>query len=410
MAETENTDLSPDVFRAGVDSGIESIQALRASLAGRAIRTAAEKEAIRVAAEALLEAATDLANTVDDLTEDKEPFGGTESYWTVFRFFTSERNRFQPISIDEVWKHLAKNYDVTLEDPQTIKDTLLDWAHDIENDARERLGIGGFFEEFEGKLVFSERDTGNLAPAKVPAPVPAPPARPVEVKSQLPRVEERADENDIAGYIVNILSALENGAAPQPDVKRALIAKYRGVSPERLQAIINDMVAAGKLQKTRSDKVSQLSLPRQAVVEAELPSDTRAEAAGEALAFDMEVKLLSELSAPGTHVQQTRTPEELARAIFNVSKGEKASEEMLDAVRKACRRLQRIGIMDGGRQKIGTGGSKTKSATSSTRRRSASNEVFKVGLVSQHVKEQIRALIESGEIETYLNEQTTYLR
>jgi hypothetical protein len=403
MTEQKSDFMTHEAFRERIDSEIESINVLRLSLGGLALKTAAEKKQFRDAAEDLLDAAAELVSDVDELSEDKEAFGGEQSYWTVYRLFTSEKNRFQCIDPELVWKHLAKNYDMSLETPQTVRETLFEWANDMATDAQQKLGINGSFDEVDGQFVFAQwYSPGQRVEESQPA---TPHREPITFVEQAAPIETEVIEDDVKA----MLSSFTNGSAPQPDIKRALIAKYETVSHDRLQLVINDLVVRGEIIKTRPNKITQLSLPRPEMVQDAL-ENAAPESIDEKHSFEIEVMILTALSAPGAHYQQTRTPEELARMIFDIPKSEKVSDEYLESVRKACRVLQRIDIVSGGRKKIGSGGVKTNSATSSKRRRSASNEVFQVGLPSQQVKNQIKSLIDTGKIATYLDEQTTYVR
>jgi hypothetical protein len=71
-------------------------------------------------------------------------------------------------------------------------------------------------------------------------------------------------------------------------------------------------------------------------------------------------------------------------------------------LKNVCRQLRAIGLVSAGGERMGTGGVRTKSSTSSKRRRSASQHVYKVGLVSQDMKKEIQNALDNGNIQEYL--------
>lgn len=103
-----------------------------------------------------LRAATERVQTRIENIEEKELFGGDESYWNVFRYFCIEDNRGLLRSVEQVWDHLALTFDMSQETLGSISEALASWKNDIEEDAKQKYKATGVFDEIGVGFVFYE--------------------------------------------------------------------------------------------------------------------------------------------------------------------------------------------------------------------------------------------------------------
>ncbi len=347
-------------------------------------------------------------NRAVDLSPDAlEHFGEEESYWTVYRMFVVGDNLGRPWTMDEIFDYLSKNYDMTAEDPKTIQETLLDWAADLQTDARERLGIDGLFVHANGIYAFAERlNFGASAEAR--RSLAAEREARIALRDMVSRPVEASEFIDpvlrINRVIITTLKGFENGLARQSVLKRSVVSGGYDGEPEDLQPYIERLVEDGVLYKVRHGAIAYLSL-----TPIEVQTDTEESEIREKESLDIETSadILKVLCAPGTHYAQRLTMSALWRRInATTDKSVAIPDEQLAMLKKACRQLQSMGLVRAGGEKMGTGGgNRTKSAASKKRLRSASQHVYKAGLSSQGVKEEIQGVLNDGGLEAYLLER-----
>jgi hypothetical protein len=329
-------------------------------------------------------------------TEASEPFGSEESYWTVYRMFASEVNRGRPWTISEIWEYLAKSYDMTGETYRTIEDTLFEWKADLEQDALERSGAKGIFVKHAGIFAYAVPPTPiSSTVEQKPAPVPA-----IEEITVQESVEEEDPILRIRDAIKDILISSTDGVIKQAVLKKAISSRYDvpSVTPEYLQTLINSFVADKVFYKFRRQKVSHLSLiPRDDdTLDIEQKIFEKEESGEELVDIKLSVAVLQAFCRPGTHVQQKLTLNELWRIIKDIDdKSVAAPADEIEQLKVVCNNLKVSNMVTAGGMKRGTGGIRTKSATTIKRRRSATSHVYKVGLMDQDLKNELQEVTEA---------------
>lgn len=343
-----------------------------------------------------------------EVTNDEDvydPFGDEESYWTIYRIFASQKNLGRLWGLEDIWDYLLNIYDMSLETLVTLEETLMEWREDIEADAANR-GIKGTFMKYGESYVFAELITSvptrsisdkfseNDVPRKA-APKHVTSTK-VEVATALQSVEY-----DIKG----VLDSSLDGAVKQAEIKKYLVRDKGELSQEELQNYIDELVRKGRIYKFRRGAAAYLALEPHET--GHLPIlELDKEDGNEKEIFDSEtsVAILRVLCEPGSHYERKQTLKHLWVSI-NRGEGNRITEEGLGQLKKASRQLMRMGLVTAGGEKMGTGGVRTKSATSSKRRRSATRHVYKVGLLSQDVKEEIQKVLEGKNPDDYLRQR-----
>ncbi|MGV9001366.1 MAG: hypothetical protein ACOH18_00195 [Candidatus Saccharimonadaceae bacterium] len=376
---------------------------ISADLAGTALTDAFRADAL-IAADALVKSATDVRNGIVT-AEAYEEFGGEESYWTVYRMFASEKNRGRLWSIEEIWNYLVKTYDMAKETYETVETTLLEWGVDIEQDAASRAGIKGSFIRHSGAfaLALSEYPLPSTTPPKV---VRVPRVKKQEALQAV--VEEDPLFKELKQGIKAILSATEDGEMKQSLVKKALAAAAEHsahFAPEQLQKTINTLVANNTFYKFRRAKVTHLSLvPRDdELVEPRQNNLENENSIEEIFDIPLSLDILRSFCAPGMHVQQKMTLNDLWRKVRGIEDRSQAPpDEEIQQIKQICNRLKTMGLVTAGGEKRGTSGVRTHTGTSSKHRRSATAHVYRVGLVSQEIKKELQDVLFKADAEAYM--------
>ncbi len=394
-----------DAILGEIQSEIERIDAITNALAGVALSSAnGHHDLIEVSAN-LATKSNQLLDTVRALEiveskDFKEPFGDEESYYTVLRLFTQDKNVGTVLSLEHVWEYLSKNYDMTAETPATLRQTLHEWAADIRADARERRGIDGFFGSHEDGFVFSYSSVDALKTDMQKVVKQAVVTKKPVIKKAV-IIDEETEE--VAPPVIDvkqmIVDAVSRQGEPykQADLKRFLKEQRIRLSDDEVQAYIDTNVADGLLFKHRRNGNAYLWIEpdNEIVVKKKNVSEKNEKPIH--IDIDCAVKIIVVLVAPGSHVEEKLTMQELWRRM-NDDRTSRIPEDQLLAIKRVCRQLESIGITEAGEYKYGTGGIRTNSATSSKRRRSASHTTFKVRLASQEVKAELKKLMSENTI------------
>jgi hypothetical protein len=383
------------------------LERLRTDLASLALSDATRADAL-AAADSLVQSAIGVREAIAESdTDDNEIFGDEESYWTVYRMFASAANQGRLWSLDEIWEHLAKSYNMSGETYQTVEETLEEWRSDIEQDALDRTGVNGAFMRHEDSYVFAEFQSKSTP--TVPVEVVRTPR--VQTNDTLRAAIEKATPlQDLGECIKAILKDSADGTVKQSQVKKALAADGIpvAVAPEQLQETIDALVGDGCFYKFQRGGVAHLSLmPRdneaQGIRRGKSEKDNNDE---ESLDIPLSLDILKALCAPGAHYQQKLTLNELWRKVYDVDdKSQAIPDSEIEQLKRTCNYLRAINIVTAGGEKRGTSGTKTRAATSSKRRRSGNTHVYKVGLVSQQVKKELQDVLNTRSAEKYIQEK-----
>jgi hypothetical protein len=383
------------------------LEKLRTDLASLALSDATRADAL-AAADSLVQSAMGVREAiVESDTDDNEIFGDEESYWTVYRMFASAANQGRLWSLDEIWEHLAKSYDMSGETYQTVEETLEEWRSDIEQDALDRTGVNGAFMRHEDSYVFAEFQSKSTP--TVPVEVVRPP-RVQKNDTRRAAIEKTTPLQDLGERIKTILKDSTDGTVKQSQVKKALAADGIpvAVTQEQLQETIDALVGGGCFYKFQRGGVAHLSLtPRDNEVRGVRQGKSEKDSNGEEpLDIPLSVDILRALCAPGAHYQQKLTLNELWRKIYDVDdKSQAIPDSEIEQLKRTCNYLRAIDIVTAGGEKRGTSGTKTRTATSSKRRRSGNTHVYKVGLASQQVKKELQDVLHTHSAEKYIQEK-----
>lgn len=336
--------------------------------------------------------------------EYKPPFGDEESYRTTFRLFCVGEGKGTVLSIEQIWQHLAKTYDMSAETLDTLLETLDEWASDMELDAKEQMKIAGEFLATEGGYVFAPlRASGLVRVDEAEAQTPIEEASPKPALVNRPDTEPRSVENMFADKFLQYIRTrlVAEGDIRQADIKKAAIRINDSLEATELQQYIDSYITEGVIYKYREGNVALLSLtPKES-----LPKASREELDNtdgdliRALDTNLAAEVLMLLCAPKTHYQQKLDAGTIWRSM-NPDESRAPTPEEEKNIRTACRLVEkRYKLLTTGQEKIGTGGRvRTNSATSSIRRRSSSNTIFKIGLASQDAKKRVQAKLAEGGI------------
>ena len=400
-SELRDTEALLEVFEDDADRLLQ----LSREMAGVAFADVTEQSAFRAAAQKIVEASQGLQETVNGLEIAKlEAFGGEESYWTVYRLFTIDENRGRIWALDEIWQYLEKNYDLNEETPETLEGTLLEWAIDIETDVAQKRGIQGVFLPQGGGFAFAERLVANPPVEQKDEQKEKPKDSPEVVDRKddiVPPVERLTARQRLSAVVQKIIEAEPDQIMRQADVKKRILEYNSQLDHGHLQKEINAIVAEGDIFKFRRNKVAYLSLTeRPDEEESRLPVDKEGKREEEEV-IDVEVAeaVLQALCAPRRHYQQKITINDLWRTVNNVTdKSRRPPDSEIESLKQVCKQLQKKGLVTANSEKMGTGGVRTNSGTSSKRRRSSTQFVFKVGLPSQEVKEGLQKIFDQHDL------------
>lgn len=354
--------------------------------------------------ETLIGDSSEMSEFSDDVDVD-EPFGDEESYWTIYRMFASQKNLGKLWDLEDIWDYLSNIYDMSQETLVTLEETLMEWRQDLAADAASK-GIQGAFMKYRDSYVFAESMTSLPTRSSSDKFLESDESRRAAPKSVSPKSVEvvtalRGVEYDIKGVLGNS----PDGAVKQAEIKKSLVRDKAELSPEDLQNYIDELVRMGRIYKFRRGAAAYLALEPHETVPLIRPESDK-ENGNEKEIFDSQTSLaiLRVLCAPGSHYERKQTLKYLWFSI-NGSEANGITEDGLERLKQASRQLMRMGLVNAGGEKMGTGGVRTRSAASSKRRRSASRHVFKVGLVSQAIKEEIQKVLEGMNPDDYLRQR-----
>lgn len=324
---------------------------------------------------------------VDDVRtlEEKELFGEEESYWTVFRFFCSEANRGTNFTIERIWEHLALSYDMSRESVESVAETIGEWAGDICEDAKLKLGIVGTFQQSkDGSFVFVYSQPV----------VETPPVR-QRVSARKKTIEKQKTMSKEETIIRQGLSALLSESAPyirQADLIKFILENNGDTDKEVLYDEINRLKDEGILYKFKithrggallctDESVVELYTVEKPEMQTTSPVDNNE---GDKADLDIILadSILSNLVNSLSHVQQMKPTINLTQTFGQ-------------DVNATVRRLRAIGIVriDRGSQ---LGGRRKELS------KSKSKKVMRVGIINQTMKDQLKEHVQSGTLKEWL--------
>jgi len=324
---------------------------------------------------------------VGESNDTDEPFGVEESYWTVYRMFASQKNLGKPWNLKDIWEYLSNIYNMSLETTDTLEETLIEWSEDIQADAADR-GIQGTFMKYAGSYVFAGLVTSVLtrpSPSRSSESDVRRRAAPVNVASK--KVETDPALKSVEDDIKSVLDNSPDGVVKQAEIKKSLMRDSEELSQEELQESIDKLVEMGRIYKFRRGNAAYLALePRE--TEPHTAPESDKEVVNEKETFDIKtsVAILGLLSAPGSHFERKQTMNQLW-VNLNGDKHAKITDEGLERLKKSCRQLMRIGLVTAG----------------------PSRHVYKVGLASQGIKEEIQKILEGNNPDDYLRQRFSEL-
>lgn len=383
MFDTHTTDHKPQPDSVIIDAERLAEQAgkLLPRLGGAAF-TANQIEKLEGVLSELKDTAVALYRVAMEL-ESQETFGEEESYWTTFRFFCTPDRAGTVFSVDELWEHLAKSYDMSAETRATLDETIREWTEDIEADAVVKFNLKGVFEKNKGGFVFipyGPWPATKVVPAAEQKPLTDPEEEIVAEKVVPRQTPEDIFANRFLEYIKKRLSS--EGDLRQPDIKKSATQLNNILNPVTLQELIDTFVSNGSIYKYTRGGAALLSLtPKESLSKADQVEEQEAEDnLIRALNTDLAAEILQLLCGPKTQWQQRLTLGEIWKRIHPEEERAATPEEEKE-IRDAGRIVSdRYGLLLTGEGKAGK------------------NPKFTIGLVSQTAKNTVRAKIASDGI------------
>lgn len=358
-----------------------------ATFAISAIQRAVERYSTQPIPEEALAEDLELEDEPEYSLDDDETF-------EIARRFTLRKLGFA-FTIGELQEHLEKN-GVVIPSAQKLRVYFELWREDIVYDLRE-LGTDGRWMEFPvGKQkgwVFAEVTNGKKseAPKTIPR-APKPIAKEAEVAEDEP-AEQAGEDTDkiLLERTIMIVMQIVN----EPIARRFVIAaaEERGYDTTIISHAIQSLVEEGKLYAYRQGGRSMLTKNPRDVPEKRTTGSQQTQRAASAeqttleTDLDLAVSVVSIFLQPGRHVSQQLTTKEVLAIL-----GRKQTASNSNQVKQLARQLRRTGIMVINIAPLNKGG-----------HRSSSQQVLKVGLASQQVKEELLAVLQSGGLTSYLS-------
>ncbi|HRJ06542.1 MAG TPA: hypothetical protein PK096_03375 [Candidatus Saccharibacteria bacterium] len=332
---------------------------------------------------------SDAINEVVEAMEDKDTFGDEESYWNVFRFFCLDKSRGKQFTIEEVWRHVAKSYDMSEETTESLADTLREWADDLAEDTFSRFGAKGRLVEIAG--TFSFAPLGGEPIVK-----PVEPSKSFLVPDVIESLETEVSKatKEVSDYV---LQCVAPGPIKQAELRKQLAEQFPELDEDTVFAILNEMVETGQVFKFKPVPKSAAYFARDEsdidriidLYEKKLENTQEREQENETLDIALGAEILSGLAGLKQHLRRLE-PVELWRTI-NKSSGMPEKSDTT-AIKRAARLMSEMGLVYAGEMKKGTGGSRS-GALSKRGMKSKSTRVFKIGLASYDVKAEIKRLM-----------------
>ncbi len=319
-----------------------------------------------------------------------EPFGGEESYWTMYRMFAADPFRGTPRSMAEVWDILALNYDLSAEDMASIEATLLEWREDIQQDIGKR-GIAASLLPYGNGYVLAERvgPVESWPQPEKPVQRPVAPA-PVKIAALAVEVEDtRFPIEILKDRIESILSTTYKARMQQPALKKALIEAWPEDNADFLQGRINELVQKGELFKGKvgHSTITWISL-QPFENEKDTPVENIEKDSEKEIDVSLQLGILEVLCAPGTQVSQRHTLNSIWRTMHGIeTKSQAVPRPEIEKLKQAVKVLRVAGLVEGGGVK---------------NRRSSTHVLFKVCLTSQEVKEELQDILANPRAEALL--------
>ncbi len=235
---------------------VEVAQVFRERL-GRSALASTSQELLAPLAETLAYEAKKIKDNIDEF-EEKETFGGEESYWNLFRYFCVEGNRGNIRSLSEIREHLALSYDMSGETLDSLAETVDEWQADIEADALSRFKVQGKFVALESGFVFYEEIAKTTTSKNLPTPRAIPHVKTTQVvASEANDPSSENPENTEGKVSVSLNEAVatlisdHGGSVKQSLIVKAIISSRPGLDRNEVLDAINAMVEDGKVFKFR---------------------------------------------------------------------------------------------------------------------------------------------------------------
>lgn len=359
------------------------------------------------AQEVLTHLTSQLATTAlkihDDLSEleEKEPFGGEDSYWNTFRLFCAGDNRGIVRSGEDIWSHLSLSFDMGGETVDTLFETLDEWKNDIAEDAKKKFGVVGEFQEVERGFVFVESlqspkpQSGNKSPVRAKA----------AKRSQKDSEADIETEIDIVEVVRSLIPA-DGHSVKQSEVAKAIILRRPGLDHAEVIGEINRLIEGSPVYKykPRKNQPSYLTLnaevvraiadPDSSCITEEAPSTESLTEADIRISADIVGYIINSTK----HVQEKLSTIKIANGIRGLHDSAKPLETR--EINRYVRILAEhkilqfdIGAPLRGRRK---GLSRAKS-----------RQVMRAGIATQQVRDELKVAMGNNEVAEYIEEILT---
>lgn len=392
MKEDGNAlDFDPLALASEIEATTERIVNFHGNLAGRAL-SAVDHATVMEATQRLNEAAQALESTVER-TVILEEFGGEESYYTVWRLFCAGDHPGTAYTIEEIYDHLAKNYDMSGVSLEALVQDMVDWTKDINDDAKKAEIPGRFISLDDDVFVFAV--SGNTIPSSaVIEPEPVEERKDAEAEVEIAEEKDQPAEAESDIETKRELNPAEQTILvwfdEQLRVKKSLKKPYTvkelsslfNIDKDETLNIIDSLVERGMLFKLKTNPSHAPVLVR------ELPEETAEVSDAEYAKKEVaKLRLTPELATEIVRVildrVQTQQQKVATGNIYTelLESGAVNKDVIITELNRLMRQMESMGVLV-----IGTGKS---------RRR----EVMQVGISSQEVKDILTSALRQGRLE-----------
>lgn len=377
-------------FRSTAEARIDELRALLAC----ATLAISDRQDLLAVAQDMEIFAADIRSGAETTSEnnDRERFGGEESYWTLYRMLCVNGAAGTPFTLEEIWKRMARNYDMTGEKLESLEETIFEWADDLHDDALAKRGISGRVVMSPLGVTFATYGEIEEAPKAQPvqAPLRRSDVRPSRREQENERIE-RARE-----YVIECLG---ESVVKQAVVRKDLHDDYALTQNDSL-ALIDSMSQTGRLVKFKAGPTNVAYLAsndehaerfRQSFVVAAAEKQS----GKEQFDFMLGADILKALAAERQAARQLETAE-LWQRMHDSSV--RPSKDEATRLNRAARVLAGHGLLKVGQAKRGLRASEPGTKRMSIKgAKSKHDTVFKIGLQSQAIKDEVKRIVGAGQ-------------
>jgi hypothetical protein len=333
-------------------------------------------------------AAAEISVNVDIETDDEEllSFESDEAFAIIARYFRHHAG--EPLAWKQLGDHLRKNNVITPGDNE-LSEAVLDWQEDIQEaiNTNEAYPFNGRWIEFNGSWIFAE----ITSPTQVTTPA-APRAQATHVVEQpvttkqpalAPiQLKEVCDISPLEDYIHSLMPA--SNYARYNTLRNKLIGTHDIKNEAAATDILNTMIQKGEIFSFRTNGGRHLSFDQSLAERLHIERTQRPQQSKERVTeaqFDNHAAAVSIINAfllPRRHIEQTLTYKELSEE----------TSYPVNIIKPVVRYLKDQGYVSMEQGTLNRGG-----------RRSTSQQITRISLASQDLKDKLKTMSPSKILE-----------